>query len=73
MRNQLVTLLIFMLLLTSSTAAVIAWNSTQTQINNKPFGDYRDYGDAPEGVNHLAYPPSGVTGAFPILQHLITH
>ncbi|PNX53804.1 MAG: hypothetical protein BV458_02430, partial [Thermoplasmata archaeon M9B2D] len=65
MRKQLITILILMLMLSSSTAAVIAWNSTQTQMKNEPFGDYRDYGDAPEGVNHLAYPPSGVTGAFP--------
>jgi|GEM_PF-929970 len=65
MKKQLISILILMLLLTSSTVAVIAWNSTQKQSQNHPFGDYRDYGDAPEGVNHLAYPPTGVTGAFP--------
>jgi hypothetical protein len=58
-----------MLLLISSTAVVVAWNfkSYQKQNNtNEPLErDYLEYGDAPEGTNHVAYPATGVTGAFP--------
>jgi len=31
-------------------------------------GDFRDYGDAPEGINAIAYPSLTVTGSFPTCQ-----
>jgi hypothetical protein len=69
MRNKIIGVVVFMLLLISSTAVVVAWNfkSYQKQNNtNEPLArDYFEYGDAPEGTNHVAYPATGVTGAFP--------
>ncbi|MCX6672107.1 MAG: hypothetical protein NTX92_09335 [Euryarchaeota archaeon] len=69
MRNKIIVVVVFMLLLISSTAVVVAWNfkSYQKQNNtNEPLErDYLEYGDAPEGTNHVAYPATGVTGAFP--------
>ncbi len=57
----------FLMLLISGSAAVVGWNNTHEQNNQEePFGrDYLEYGDAPEGPNHFAYPASGVLGAFP--------
>jgi hypothetical protein len=69
MRNKIVGIVVFMLLITSSTAAVVAWNFNHYRTQNyseQPLDrDYREYGDAPEGTNHIAYPATGVTGAFP--------
>jgi len=69
MRNKIIGILVFMLLLISSTVAVVAWNFTpdqkQNDINNPLERDYLEYGDAPEGPTHIAYPATGVTGAFP--------
>ncbi|HWR27807.1 MAG TPA: PKD domain-containing protein [Candidatus Thermoplasmatota archaeon] len=69
MRNKIIGIVVFMLLLTSSTAVVVAWNFAPEQKQNdanEPLGrDYREYGDAPEGPTHIAYPATGVMGAFP--------
>ncbi|MBE3120836.1 MAG: hypothetical protein IMZ43_11190 [Thermoplasmata archaeon] len=69
MRNKVVGIVVFMLLITSSTAAVVAWNfnhSPEQSYREEPVGrDYREYGDAPEGSTAIAYPATGVTGAFP--------
>jgi hypothetical protein len=69
MRNKIIGIIVFMLLITSSTAAVVAWNFNQNQkqnSNQKPMNrDYLEYGDAPEGPSHIAYPATGVPGAFP--------
>jgi hypothetical protein len=67
MRKQILTIVILMLLITSSTAAVVAWNDTQKVTKNiQPSErDYLEYGDAPEGPSHIAYPSTGVPGAFP--------
>jgi hypothetical protein len=69
MRNKIICIVVFMLLLLSSTAAVVGWNLKQDQKQNdinKPLErEYGEYGDAPEGTNHIAYPATGVMGAFP--------
>jgi hypothetical protein len=69
LRNKIVGIVVFMLLITSSTAAVVAWNFNPYHKQNyskEPLDrEYLEYGDAPEGTNHIAYPATGVTGAFP--------
>ena len=69
MRTKIFGIVVCMLMLFSSTAAVVAWNLDQDDTQNKNYkpvrADYRDYGDAPEGPNHVAYPLTGITGAFP--------
>jgi len=69
MRKKMIGIVVFMLLLLSSTAVVVAWNFTSAQKQNdanEPLDrDYLEYGDAPEGPTHIAYPATGVTGAFP--------
>jgi hypothetical protein len=58
-----------MLMITSSTAGAITWNvnhfQQQTKTQESLDRDYADYGDAPEGGAAIAYPATGVTGAFP--------
>jgi hypothetical protein len=68
MKIKIVGIVVFMLLITSSTAAVVAWNFNHfpQKTNTKPIDrDYLEYGDAPEGPAHIAYPSTGVSGAFP--------
>jgi hypothetical protein len=69
MRTKIVAIIIFMLLLISSTVAVVGWNLKQDQkqtASDDPLREeYREYGDAPEGPNHFAYPAMGVLGSFP--------
>ena len=66
MRKQILGIVILMLLITSSTAAVVAWNDTQKVTKNIQTSerDYLEYGDAPEGPSHIAYPSTGIPTHF---------
>jgi hypothetical protein len=60
-QTKVVGVVVFMLMIFSSTATAITWSSSHPQ----PLEDYRDYGDAPEGPVAIAYPATGVMGSFP--------